>query len=422
MPGRNAGQASPDLAIIGGGIVGVSTAALLAAEGASVRLYERFEVAAGASGRNSGVLQQPFDAVLAGLYRSSLNAYRALASEDATFVLPTEPVGLMLVGRDPEIARHVAAAWARAWPDSHPEVLAGEDLRRTEGSLAADLVACRLAIGFPVGPAAATHAFAGLATRRGAVIVVSDAEPAIEGGRVVGVRVGRRTERAGAVLVAAGPWTPDLIDPSGSWHPIRPVWGVVASLAIEAAPRHVLEAADIVIEPEGSADPSEAGNPNDPGRARGGPPSSGAGPEAPSDAGVDFSLVPAAGSSALGSTFLSAEPEPAAWLPALRRVGARYVPSVATAPLVGLRHCARPVSLDGRPLIGRVAGFRGLFVAAGHGPWGISTGPGTARLIADVILGRIDDDEVTRAVDPNRFGPPPAGTAGGQRQDSGSVT
>lgn len=409
MAGRRGGPASPDVAIIGGGIVGVSAAAFLAGEGVRVRLYERSEIAAGASGRNSGVVQQPFDAVLTGLYRTSLDAYGALAAEDGAFALPTEAAGLMLVGRDPEVARHVATAWAQAWPDSRPEVLAGEDLRRAEPALAGDLVACRLAIGFPVGPAVATHAYARLATRRGAVIEVASAAPAIEGGRVVGVRVDGRTEPIGAVLVTAGPWAPDLVDPSGSWRPIRPVWGVVASLAIEAAPRHVLEAADIVIEPEGSGDPSDAGSSNDPGRARGGPPPSGAGPETPSDAGVDFSLIPAAGSSALGSTFLQSEPDPAAWLPALRRAGARYVPGVATAPLVGLRHCARPVSLDGRPLIGRVAGIRGLFVAAGHGPWGISTGPGTARLIADLILERIGDDDMPRAVDPNRFGPPPVG-------------
>jgi glycine/D-amino acid oxidase-like deaminating enzyme len=411
--GRSGEAASPDVAIIGGGIVGVSTAAFLAEAGARVRLYERSEVAAGASGRNSGVLQQPFDPVLAGLYGTSLEAYRALAADDAAFALPIEPAGLMLVGRDPEIVRQVAAAWARAWPDSHPEVLAGEDLRRAETSLAAGLVACRLAIGLPVEPAAATHAFARLATRRGAIVVVSEAAPAIAGGRVVGVRVGGRTEPAGAVLVAAGPWTPEVVDPAGSWRPIRPVWGVVASLAIEAAPRHVLEAADLVIEPEGSSDPSGVDDPNDPsrargdpGRARGGPPSSGAGPEAPSDVGVDFSLVPAAGSSALGSTFLVAEPDPAAWLSALRRVGARYVPALATAELIGLRHCARPVSLDGRPLIGRVAGIDGLFVAAGHGPWGVSTGPGTARMIADLVLGRIADGAEPRAVDPNRFGSP----------------
>jgi glycine/D-amino acid oxidase-like deaminating enzyme len=33
-------------------------------------------------------------------------------------------------------------------------------------------------------------------------------------------------------------------------------------------------------------------------------------------------------------------------------------------------------------------GTDGLWVAAGHGPWGISTGPATGRLAADALLGR----------------------------------
>ena len=142
-------------------------------------------------------------------------------------------------------------------------------------------------------------------------------------------------------------------------------------------------------------------------------PAESGGRDQPSDGDVEFSLVPADGSSALGSTFLPTEPDPTAWLAALRRVGARYVPAVADAPLVGLRHCARPASADGRPLIGAIAGVAGLFVAAGHGPWGISTGPASARLVADLILGRIGPAGVPEALDPARFGPV-------QRQESGS--
>ena len=131
-----------------------------------------------------------------------------------------------------------------------------------------------------------------------------------------------------------------------------------------------MEAIDIDIEPGG--DPDAAGE--------------AAAADVARDADVSFSLVPAAGSSALGSTFLADEPDPDGWLDALRRVGARYVPGVADAPLVGLRHCARPVSRDGRPLVGPAPWCDGLWIAAGHGPWGISTGPGSARLLVDRML------------------------------------
>jgi len=390
------GRPLPDVAVIGGGVIGAAASAFLAGAGMRVRLYERTAIAGGASGRNSGIVQHPFDPVLAGLYRASLEEYRGPASADAGFAIPDEPAGLLYVGHSPEAARREAAAWLAAWPASRPEVLAAEELHRLEPSLAEDLVACRLAIGFPVAPALATNAFAAIGGRHGAEIVIGAARPEIVAGRAIGVRVDGRSEPAGAVLVAAGPWTPELLDPTGAWRPIQPVWGVVASLALDPAPRHALESADISIEPD------------DRGDARLSP-----GTDQPSDAEVDFSLVPAAASSALGSTFLPAEPDPRAWLPALRRVGARYVPGIADAPLLGLRHCARPVSSDGRPLIGAIPGVTGLFVAAGHGPWGISTGPGSARLIADLILRRIDAATVPEALDPARFGPV-------QRQESGS--
>lgn len=377
---------APDVAVIGGGIVGTAAAAFLAEAGAIVRLYERTEIAAAASGRNSGIVQHPYDPVLAALYRASLAEYEVLDARAAGFAMPGEPSGLLYVGRQPEMALEKAAAWAADWPASRPEVLAGDDLRRLEPALAPDLVACRLAIGYPVAPAAATHAFATVAARHGVETRFAEVRPEIAAGRAVGIRIDGRLEPAGAVLVAAGPWTPDLIDPAGAWQPIRPIWGVVAGLAVAEAPTHALEAIDITIEPGVAAGRTGA-------------------PTEPSDANVEFSLVPADGSSALGSTFLPVEPDPEAWLPALRRVGARYVPGVADAALIGLRRCARPASADGRPLVGSVGTIAGLFVAAGHGPWGISTGPGSARLVADLILGRSGGTNVPGELDPDRFGP-----------------
>ena len=67
---------APDVAIVGGGIVGCALAAFLAEDGARVRLYERDELAAGASGRNAGLLQHPMDEALAGVYAASVGALR----------------------------------------------------------------------------------------------------------------------------------------------------------------------------------------------------------------------------------------------------------------------------------------------------------------------------------------------------------
>ena len=60
---------------------------------------------------------------------------------------------------------------------------------------------------------------------------------------------------------------------------------------------------------------------------------------------------------------------------------------------------SRPVTTDGRPLIGAVA--PGVFVAGGHGMWGLAHGPVTGRLLAEQITtGK--QSAALRAVDPLR--------------------
>ena len=373
---------APDVAIVGGGIIGAASAAFLAAAGVRVTLYERSDIAAAASGRNSGVIQHPFDPVLVALYRESLALYRELASvSEGAFRLGDEPAGLLMIGPGEEAAAaaNITAAWAETYPAVRPEIVAGQSLRDLEPALAPDLVACRLAIGYPVAPASATHAYARLAEARDATIRLgADVGLALDGDTALGVLVDGRLEPSGAVLVAAGPWTPALVDPTGGWQPIRSIWGVVAQLDLPDPPRHVVEEFEIDIEP--SAEARE---------------------EAEADDGLGFSLMTADGVSVLGSTFLDGEPQPDAFAAGLRERGSRYVPAIATAPLVSLRACARPVALDGRPLVGAVPGIDRAFVAAGNGPWGISTGPGTARLIADLVLGR--GVPIPAALNPARF-------------------
>lgn len=374
-------EPAPDIAIIGGGIVGTAAAAFLADTGARVTLFEQSSIAAGASGRNSGVIQHPFDPVLVELYRESLALYRELAAESPDFRLGAEPAGLLLIGdaAAESTVTDIAAAWISAFPDARPEVVAGEALRRLDPALGYDLAACRLAVGYPVAPASATLAFAALAEARGARMRIGERVGlALAGNVVVGIEVDERVEPAGTVIVAAGPWTPAIVDPTGRWRPIRSVWGVVAETRLVDPPRHVLEEVDIDIEP-------------------------GEDVETPGAGGVGFSLATADGTSALGSTFLDDEPDPGAYVDALRVRGARYVPNLAEAPVVGLRACARPVAVDGRPLIGAVAGLRGAFVAAGNGPWGISTGPATGRIVADLVLGGTSRAGVPRELDAARF-------------------
>jgi len=382
-PRRPSGPA-PDVIVIGGGIVGVSAAAELAATGRRVVLLERTAVAAGASGRNSGVVQHPFDPVLVDLHLETVRMYRTL-DEDAgsrkPFALPAEPVGLLLVTHDPAVARRSADDLVEPHPGLAPTYLDPDAVRALEPSVGPGVSACRVAIGYPVGPAAATYAWAARATRLGVDIRIGDAaRPWLAAGRVAGVELeGGERISTEQVVVAAGPWTPDVIDPRGRWRPIQSLWGVIVTIDLADPPAHVLEEADIDIEPGTEPDDRVEGE--------------------------SFSLVTAEGASSLGSTFLVVEPDAAALVPSLLARGTSFVPGIATARIGPHRLCARPLSIDGRPLIGAVRGIEGLWVAAGHGPWGISTGPGSGRLLARLIDGRIAAPPP--ALDPRRFPAPP---------------
>ncbi len=48
---------------------------------------------------------------------------------------------------------------------------------------------------------------------------------------------------------------------------------------------------------------------------------------------------------------------------------------------------SRPCFADSRPVIGRAPGQSGLWLAVGHGHWGLTLGPATGRLLAEMITG-----------------------------------
>jgi glycine/D-amino acid oxidase-like deaminating enzyme len=154
------------------------------------------------------------------------------------------------------------------------------------------------------------------------------------------VRTPGGLDPAGAVVVAAGPWSAAALPPELA-PPVRELWGVVVEVRLDAPPRHVLE--------ELGVDALTA---------------------APGAQTRLLSLIPAGGPSSLGSCFEPERPDPEAGT----RLGA-------------VRACARPQSPDGRPYLGPVPGVEGLHLATGHGPWGVSLGPGSARRVAAAVLG-----------------------------------
>jgi D-amino-acid dehydrogenase len=69
-------------------------------------------------------------------------------------------------------------------------------------------------------------------------------------------------------------------------------------------------------------------------------------------------------------------------LPSARELFALGEP-VERQPWLG----ARPCFADSRPVIGRAPDHRGLWLAYGHGHWGLTLGPATGRLLAELMTG-----------------------------------
>lgn len=357
--------------MIGGGIIGCAAAAILADRGARVTLVERTAIGAGASGRNLGAIQHPLHPALTTLHHDSLTRYRALADAVDGFSISPAPAGLLLLNRDPEAAAVHATDLAAMAPELRPTFLTPDEVVEAEPSLRHGPAAVRLATGYPIPPASATNAWAWLAEERGARLVIgAAARPVVEAGAISGVALSDgQGIGADVVLIAAGPWSPALVDRDDGWVPIRATWGVTLQLHLDgSAPGHIVEEDEVDSINRAAAATERAALTTD------------------DDPPSLFSLASADGLSTLGSTFLPAEPDPVRIQALLLRRAIEFLPAIEDAEVVERRICARPQSVDGRPFIGPMDGVHGLFVCAGHGPWGISTGPASSAMAARAIL------------------------------------
>ena len=339
-------------------------------------LVEGSEIGAGASGRNLGAIQHPLDPVLAPLYHESLSRYHALADAGiGDFTIGRDPAGLLLLSRDHDAAVRQADRLRAAVPELDPRLLDADAVHEVEPSLRRGLSAVRLETGYPVPPAAATAAWADLAEERGARFVVGRA-----------ARIASRP--------TAGPPASMLDDGTPIAAGCRPG----GRRAMDAGPRRAggrlaPDRADLRRDHPAALRRTARRRPASSRRTRS-TPSTGPWPPpsepVPADPGDDppslFSLASAAGISTLGSTLPPGRARPGVDRPAALRRASAFLPAIVEAEVVGRRMCARPQSVDGRPFIGSVDVAEGLFVCAGHGPWGISTGPASAAMAARAIL------------------------------------
>jgi D-amino-acid dehydrogenase len=362
--------------VVGGGVVAASVAYHLARRGASVLIAAGGQ-AGPASSAGAGIIC-PWTAALD-------DAYYRLCAEGAHYypelvaMLACDgesesgyaKVGTLCVAAQPEALRPMAALLRarRAAAPGIGEVTAlgpGEPAARFP-PLDPDLAGLWIAGGARVDGRAIRDSLLRAAVARGARRLRGTAALDHTAGRVTGVTVGGDRVRADAVVVAAGAWTAQVCAGLGTPLPVGPQRGQIVHTSL---PGTDTSEWPVVLS---DRDPYLVAFP-------GGRIVLGATRE---DAGFQYhTTVAGVGGLLAGAVGLA---------PGLR--GAR---------LLETRIGFRPVTSDGRPVLGLLA--EGLIVAAGHGAEGLTAGPWSGLAVALLALGQPPAADLA-PFDPSRFQP-----------------
>jgi D-hydroxyproline dehydrogenase subunit beta len=371
----------PDVIVVGGGIIGAACAYELTRAGAAVTLIEKEELAYGASGRNQGLWLLPDAPECVEMARRSLAMYLDAAPKAPLAVhLDREPYGLVLAATAPEDLDAPDAVGVAADAGARVERLNASELHTLEPALADDLPGGWFVHdGHRLDPAALTVGLALLAADSGATIRHHVGARALvdEGERVTGVVTDDGVLKADEVVIAAGPWSPLLLQPVGVRLPVNAARGWLVRVRPATPPLgHLVEAAGW----RGSVERwSAVRNPSAGDIAGGGLPTAELGPLLhPHDDGTVL----------IGSSrqaWLTPEPEDRTSVQRLLQAGIRLVPALADAEVLHAWWGLRPMSPDDRPFVGRVRD--GLVVATGHGSEGVILGGGSAEVVRAAIVG-----------------------------------
>lgn len=356
-----------EVAVVGGGVIGVAAAYALAGRGARVLVLDARVPGWGASGRNAGlVLGSP----------ASLDALRAFLDEEGIDAGYAEPGHLALASSAAMLERFRGERAARAASAAPIELL---DRGACE-ALLGTRVDARFAGGRWMPRAGALHpgrflyGLASAAGRRGARFAPGSAALSLHRARGGGwtVRTGRGVLRAQAVLLACGAAAGRL------WHPLARLLSTVRGQVLATRPVPGLF-----------------------------------GPAMAVDYGAVYWRQLADGTVLIGGC-RDVDPERertgrTALNPRVQRALERFLPAAfpVMAPVRAARRWAgiMDATPDGRPLAGPWPGAPGLWVAAGFGGHGLPPALGTGRALAEALTDGARPPELA-PMDPARFGPP----------------
>ncbi len=218
----------PDVAVIGGGIIGLSTALNLARAGSSVTLLEARGLAAMASGWTlGGVRQSGRDPAELPLARAAVEMWQTLGENLDGDVEYRQRGNLRLARTEAEVETIRSMVASQADLGLKLDLLLGNAAVRAVAPALAPTV---LAASFcptdgHANPVKTAHCLAAAARRAGAVIREGAAVEHIvtSGGRVTGVATADGIVSADRVVIAAGVHAPELLAPLRVDLPMQPM-------------------------------------------------------------------------------------------------------------------------------------------------------------------------------------------------------
>ncbi|QWC19736.1 FAD-dependent oxidoreductase [Halorubrum sp. 2020YC2] len=228
-------EPAPSVAVVGGGAVGVTTAADLAARGADVTLYERGELAAESSGLAAGVLYDAYaEDVDTAVGARALERFRAFDRTLPGFSFTSCPYVIAVREGDPD-ADAVPAMVERMRDHGREVSVVDPDAlgRRFPALRTDDLAVAAVAEGAGwTDPASYVRALGERAAREGVAVETGTAValgPRTDAGREIRVRDAGETGESAvetrdfdAVVVAAGAHTRSLLADAGVTVPVVP--------------------------------------------------------------------------------------------------------------------------------------------------------------------------------------------------------
>ena len=216
-----------DVIVIGGGIVGLSTAYYLADRGATVRLVERGSLGMGSTARSAGGIRSQFGTPVS--VRLSLASKRVWNDFDSEFGVDIgyRKTGYLFLARSGDVAETFRSNVEMQWElGAQSEFLSPAEASAVcEGLLADRFVGAAYNgdDGF-ADPNLAVQGYAGAAHEAGVEIETGRAVTGLEqeGERVVGVETDDGRQRADVVINATGPYAPKVARMAGVELPISP--------------------------------------------------------------------------------------------------------------------------------------------------------------------------------------------------------